>query len=115
MKGLRIDSQTSGQGKDLIGVEVMKNNFSVYLSNLLGIASSIQNRVTEIHMLSGWVHVAIEELTSRLNLVKELARENSKWILRFTNVHVPNHKELIPIIFVVKAYREKPKKGKKSK
>ncbi len=28
MRGLHTDSQTSGQGKDLIRVEVMKSNFS---------------------------------------------------------------------------------------
>ena len=55
------------------------------------------------------------ELTSQLNVVKELDCEHSKWLLRFTNVHVPNHEELIPIIVAAKSYREKTKKGKKSK
>ena len=61
------------------------------------------------------MHVATKEVTSQLNEVKELALENLRWLLRFTNVHVPNHEELIPIIVVAKAYREKTKKGKKSK
>ena len=77
--------------------------------------SSSQNRVTELQTLGGCVHVAGEELTSQLNEVKELARENSKWILRFTNVHLPSHEELIPIIVAAKACRAKTIKGKKSK
>ena len=59
--------------------------------------------------------MAAEEVTSQLDEVKELAREHSRWLLRFTNVHVPNHEELIPIIFFAKAYRAKTEKGKKSK
>ena len=34
MKGLHTDSQTSGQGKALIGIDVMKDNFSKFLDNL---------------------------------------------------------------------------------
>ena len=78
-------------------------------------ASSSQNRVTKLQTLGGCVHVVVDELTGQLNEVKELARENSKWLLRFTNVHVPNHEELISIIFFAKEYREKIEKGKKSK
>ena len=78
-------------------------------------ASSSQNRVTELQTLGGCVQVAAEELTSQLNIVKELAQEHSKWLLIFTEVHVPNHEELIPFIVVAKAYREKTEKGKKSK
>lgn len=48
MKGLRTDPQTSGKGKTLIGVEVMKNNFFMYLSNLSGMPASNQNRVTKL-------------------------------------------------------------------
>ena len=64
MRGLHIDPQTSGQGKSLIGVEVMKNNFSTYLSNLSGMASSSQNRVVELQMLGECIHMATKELTS---------------------------------------------------
>lgn len=77
--------------------------------------SSSQNRATELQTLGGCIHVAAEELTSQLDAVKELAREHSRWLLRFTNVHVPNHEELIPIIDAAKAYRAKTEKGKKSK
>ena len=77
--------------------------------------SSSKNKVVELKTLGGCVHVAMEELPNQLNVVKELAREHSKWLLRFTNVHVPNHEELIPIIVVAKAYRAKVEKGKKSK
>lgn len=48
MKGLHSKPQTSGQGKSLIGVEVMKKNFSVYLSNLSSMAPNSQNRVAEL-------------------------------------------------------------------
>ena len=115
MRELHTESQTSGQGKYFIEVEVMKKNFSTCLSNLSGMTSSSQNRVVELQTLGGCVHVAAEELTSQLNAVKELTQEHLKWLLRFTNVHVPNHEELIPIIVTAKAYREKIEKGKKSK
>ena len=78
MRGLQTDSQTSGQGKALIGVEVMKNNFSTYFNNLSGVASSSQNRLTKLQTLSGCMHMAMEELSNQLNVVKELAREHSK-------------------------------------
>ena len=93
----------------------MKNNFSTHLSNLSRMASSSQNRVTKLQTLGGCLHVAMKELPNQLNVVKELAQENTRWLLRFTNVHVPNHEELIPITVVAKAYREKVEKGKKSK
>ena len=115
MRGLHTESQTSGQGKSIINVEVMKNNFSTYLSNLSGIASSSQNRVSELQTLGGCVYVAVEEVTSQQNEAKELTLEYSRWLLRFTNVHVPSHDELIPIMAAAKAYRTKTKKGKKSK
>ena len=115
MRGLHIESQTSGQGKSIINVELMTNNFSTYLGNLSGMISSSQNRVTELQTLGGCVHVAVEEVTSQLNEVKELTLENSRWLLRFTNIHVPSHEELIPIIVATKAYRAKTEKGKKPK
>ena len=115
MQGLHTESQTSGQGKSFINVEVMKNNFSTHLGNLSGMISSSQNRVTELQTLGGCVHVAAEEVTSQLNEVKELTIEHARWLLRFTNVHVPSHEEFIPIIAAAKAYRAKTKKGKKAK
>ena len=61
------------------------------------------------------MHMAIEELLNQLNAMKELAREHLRWHLRLTNINVPNHKELIPIIVVTKAYIVKAEKGKNSK
>lgn len=58
MKGLHSDPQTNSQGKSLIGIELMKNNFSMYLSNLSRMASSSHNRVTELQTLGGYIHVA---------------------------------------------------------
>ena len=85
----------------------MKNNFSVYLSNLSGMVSSSQNRVSELQTLGGCMYVAAKEVTSQQNKAKELTLEHSRWLLRFTNVHVPNHDELIPIMAAAKAYRTK--------
>ena len=115
MKGLHYEPQTSGQGEAPIGIEVMKNNFSMYLSNLSGMASSSQDRVAELQTLSGYVHIVATELTGQLNFVKELAREHSRWLLRFKNVHMSSNEEIIPIIVAARAYRAKIKKGKKSK
>ena len=115
MRGLHTESQTSGQGKSIINIEVMKNNFSAYLSNLSGMVSSSQNRVSELQTLGGCVHVAAEEVTSQQSEAKELTLEHSRWLLRFTNVHVPSHDELIPIMAAAKAYRAKTEKGKKPK
>ena len=77
--------------------------------------SSSQNRVSELQTLGGCVHVVAEEVTSRQSEAKELTLEHSRWILRFTNVHVPSHDELIPIMAAAKAYRAKTEKGKKPK
>jgi len=115
MKDLHSGPQTSGQGKTPIGIEVMKNNFSAYLSNLSGMASSSQDKVAELPTLSRCIHVAATELTNQLNSIKELALEHSRWLLRFTNVHVSRNEELIPIIVAARAYRAKIEKGKKSK
>ena len=62
MKGLHMDSQTSGQGKLLIEVNVMKENLSMLLDSLINVSSSNQNRARELHKLSGCIHVAMEEL-----------------------------------------------------
>ena len=115
MRGLHTELKTIGQGKSFINVEVMKNKFSTHLINLSGMISRSQNRVTELQTLGGCVHVAAEEVTSQLNEVKELILEHSRWLLRFTNVHLPNHEELVPIIVAAKSYRAKTEKGKKSK
>lgn len=56
-----------------------------------------------------------EELTGQVNSVKELAQEHSRWLLRFTNVHVSSNEELIPIIVAARAYKKKIEKGKNSK
>ena len=92
----------------------MKEN-SKFLDSLSNVSSNSQNRVAKLQTLSGCIHVATEELPNQLNVVKELAREHSKWLLRYTNIHVPKHKEIIPIIVIAKAYRAKVEKGKKSK
>ena len=59
--------------------------------------------------------MAIEEFLNQLNSVKELAREHSKWLLRYKKIHVPKYEELIPIIVATKVHRTKEEKGKKSK
>ena len=59
--------------------------------------------------------MAAEEATNQQNEAKELTQEHARWLLRFTNVHVPSHDELILIIAAAKAYRAKTEKGKKLK
>ena len=115
MQGLHTESQTSGQGKSFINVEVMKNNFSTHLGNMSGMISSSQNKVTKLQILGGCVHVVAEKVTSQLNKVKEITLDHSRWLMKFTHVRVPSHEELIPIIVAAKAYRAKTEKGKKSK
>ena len=46
--------------------------------------------------------------------MKELARDHSRWLLRYTNIYVPKHEELIAIVVAAKAYRIKMEKGKKA-
>ena len=115
MSGLNIDSHTSSQGKELIGITVMQENFSKFIDSLMEVSSSNQNRVVKLQKLSGCIHVAMEELQDKLNVVKELAREHSKWLLRYTNILVPKHEELIPIIVATKAYRAKAGKREEVK
>ena len=62
MKGLHNDSQTSGQGKALIGIDVMKGNFSTFLDNLSRVTSNSQNRVVELQTPNRCIHEAAEEL-----------------------------------------------------
>lgn len=93
----------------------MQKTLSNFIDSLMGISSSHQNRVFKLQKLCGFVHVAMEEIQDHLNVVKDLARENSKWLLRYTNVHVHRNEELIPIIFITKAYRGKSEKRKKVK
>ena len=78
-------------------------------------SSSNQNGVVELQKLNGGIHMAMGELPNQLNVVKELARDHSKWLLRYTNIHTPKHEELVPIIVATKAYRKKEEKGKKMK
>ena len=61
------------------------------------------------------MHVAMEELKDRVGTVKDLAREHSKWLLRYTNVHVHKHEEMILIIIATKVCREKIEQWKKAK
>ena len=93
----------------------MKTNFSNFIDDLIGMTSSHQDRISKLQRLGGCVHMAMEELQDQLGVVKDLAREHFKWLLRYTNVHVHKHEELIPIIVAAKAYREKAEKGKKAK
>ena len=55
--------------------------------------------------------MAAEEVANQQNQAKELTQEHARWLLRFTNGHVPNHNDLIPIIAAAKAYKAKTEKG----
>ena len=59
--------------------------------------------------------MATKELPYQLNDVKELARDHSRWLLRYANIYMPKHEELIPIMVPAKACRIKTEKGKKVK
>ena len=48
IKGLHIDFQTSWQGKGLVGVSFMQNNFSSYLDNLIEKSTNYQNKVLDL-------------------------------------------------------------------
>ena len=53
LKGLHTDSQTSGQGKGVVGVSLMQNNFSSYLDNLIEKSTNYQNKVSDLQQLMG--------------------------------------------------------------
>ena len=115
MRSLHMNSQSSGQGKAIIGVTVMQANFTNYIDELTTMTSSHQDKVSGLQKLGGCVHITTEELQDRLNVFKYLARVHSKWLLRYTNVHVQRHEELILIIVSAKAYKENEEKEKKVK
>ena len=59
---LHTDSKNSGQGKALIDVSVMKENFSRFLDSLVDVSASSTNRATKLQKLSEYIHMAREEL-----------------------------------------------------
>ena len=59
--------------------------------------------------------MATTELLKQLPTIRELAREHSKCLLRYTNVYVPKHEELVPIMVAARAHRADLEKGKKTK
>ena len=93
----------------------MQTNFSNYIDSLIGIYFGPQNRVSKLQKLGGCIHMTVEEIQDWLSVVKYLAKEHSKWLLRYTNLHAHRHEELIPIIVVTKTYKMKSEKGKKVK
>lgn len=115
LRGLHTNSQASGQEKGIVGVVFMQNNFTNYLDSLTEKSSDHQNKVSKLQKLGKCVHVAKEEMQEQLNAIKDLAREHSKWLLRYTNVHVHRHEKFIPIIVASKVYKAKLEKGKKAK
>ena len=110
-----MESQTSGQGKVLIDVNVMKEKFSKFLDSLVDVSTGSTNRIVELQKLSEHIHMTMGELPKQLNVVRELAKEHSKCLLRYTNVYVPKYEELIPIVVARKAHRASMEKGKKVK
>ena len=62
IRELHTVSQTSGQGKVLISISVMKENFSKFLDSLVDVFAGSTNRATELQKLSRRIHVATEEL-----------------------------------------------------
>ena len=99
----------------LIDVNVMKENFSKFLDSLVDVSVGGPSRIAKLQNLSRHVQVAMGELPKQLNLVRELSKEHSKCLLRYKNVYVPKHEELIPIFLAAKAHQENMEKGKKMK
>ena len=62
IRELHKDSQNSGQGKTLIDVIVMKENFSRFLDSLVDVSASSTNRATKLQKLSRYIHMATKEL-----------------------------------------------------
>ncbi len=71
LRGLHIDSQTSGQGKGIIRVAVMQKNFSSYVDGSMEISFDHLNRVSEFQKLGRCVHMAMEEIHEWLNVIKD--------------------------------------------
>ena len=40
--------------------------------------------------------MAKEDLKECVNIVKDMVREHSKWLIRYTSIHVSRREELIP-------------------
>ena len=58
------------------------------------------------------MYVAKEELQEWVNVVKDMTRENFKWLIRYTRIHVSRLEELIPMITATNAHKAKIDKGK---
>ena len=93
----------------------MQKAFSNYLDKLTDKTSSHQNRVFDLQQLSRCIRVTIEEIQEWLDAIKELARKLSKWLIRYTTIHIIRYEEIILIIIAAKSYKvelEKKTKGK---
>ena len=62
LRGLYMDSKSSGQGKAKIGVTVMHENFTNFIEKLIGMNSSHKDRIFELQKLDGCVYVATKEV-----------------------------------------------------
>ena len=93
----------------------MTENFSKFLDSLIDMTIGGPSKIAELQKLSGHVYMATTELTKQLPPIKELAREHSKCILKYTNVYMPKHEELVPIMVAARAHQANLEKGKKTK
>ena len=62
LRGIHIDSQASGQGKGIVGVTIMHDNFSNYLDSLIEKYFDHQNKVSKLQKFGGCVYVVMEEM-----------------------------------------------------
>ena len=90
----------------------MQKAFTDYVDGLANESSSQSDSVTNLQHLGGCVHMAKEELQEQVNAVKDMAREHSKWLIRYTNVHVSRLEELISTIVAANAHKAKLDKEK---
>ena len=56
--------------------------------------------------------MAIEELQELLNIVKNMARVHSKWLIRYTTIHMGRLDELILVMTATNAHKVRSDKGK---
>ena len=62
IRELHTRSQASGQGKVLIDINLMKENFSKFLDSLIDVTTGGPSKIAELQKLSGQVYVATTEL-----------------------------------------------------
>ena len=56
--------------------------------------------------------MATKELQEQINTVKDIAKEDYKWLIRYKTIHGGRLEELIPVIAATNAHKARMDKGK---